>query len=110
MARRARADRTVADPPLQVLAAALPEVTDAHWQRIAPLLPEESTTGRPARDARCVLAGILWVMRTGSGWHDLPEAFGPWSTVERRYRRWRADGIWSEIVTVLTAPAPHSAS
>ena len=103
-ARRDRSDCLTADPPLQTLAAALPDLTDARWRQIAPLLPPEAETGRPPRDHRIVLTGMLWVIRTGAGWHDLPDAFGPTTTVQRQYRRWRADGTWTAMLAVLLAP------
>ncbi len=54
------------------------ELTDDHWDRLAPLLPpQRPTTGRPAKDHRTVLNGILWVLRTGAPWRDLPERYGP---------------------------------
>jgi hypothetical protein len=55
--------------------------------------------GRPRRDDRQVLCGILWVMDTGSSWRDLPEEeFGPNSTAHGRYRKWCNEGLWSGIV------------
>lgn len=97
-ARRAQTPHSVADPPAQVLAA-LPELTDARWARIAPLLiPATRPTGRPPQDPRTILAGILWVMRTGSAWRNLPETFGPWATIHCRYQRWLRDGTWQGIL------------
>jgi transposase len=48
-----------------------------------------------------MLVGILWVMRTGSAWRDLPEAYGPWATVHSRYQRWRRGGVWQGILEIL---------
>lgn len=62
------------------------EITDEAWKRIAPLLPPAN--GRPGgrwRDHREVLNGILWKLRTGSPWRDLPERYGPWQTCFDRY-------------------------
>lgn len=89
---------------MQTLAAAPPTLTDARWARIAPLLPSGAATGRPPRDARTVLTGILWVIRTGASWSELPAAFGSWSTVHGRYQRWQRDGTWARILEVLLAP------
>ncbi|SBU94222.1 Putative transposase of IS4/5 family (DUF4096), partial [Streptomyces sp. Ncost-T6T-1] len=50
--------------------------------------------GRPVRDRRQVLDGILWKLSTGAAWRDLPERYGPWKTVYERFRRWSADGTW----------------
>lgn len=101
--RRARADRRIADPPLQTLLAPPPALTDARWRRIVPLLPAASGTGRPSRDHRAILSGILWVMQTGSAWNALPATFGPWATVHGRYQRWRQDGTWAAILAALVS-------
>ena len=77
-------------------------MTDEQWRRLAPLLPpKRPRTGRPARDHRTVLSGILWVLRTGAPWRDLPERFGPWSTAWNRFRRWTAAGVWARVLAAL---------
>lgn len=77
-------------------------MTDAQWGRLAPLLPpQRPRTGRPARDHRTIVSAILWVLRTGAPWRDLPERFGPWSTVWSRFRRWTACGVWARLLAVL---------
>jgi transposase len=48
-----------------------------------------------------MLAGMLWVVRTGAAWRDLPAPFGPWETVHSRYHRWRNAGIWHQILEAL---------
>jgi len=103
--RRARPACPAAAPPLQTLAV-LPALTDARWARVAPLLPPEAATGRPPRDDRTVLTGILWTIRTGAAWGEVPVAFGTGATLHRRYHRWRSDGTWAAILAVLLAPDP----
>jgi hypothetical protein len=78
-------------------------LTDAQWERVRELLPrQEPGQGRPRRDDRQVLCGILWIMDTGSSWRDLPEEeFGPNSTLHGRYRKWCKEGLWPRIVEVL---------
>jgi transposase len=84
------------------------ELTDAQWQRLAPLLPaEKPPTGRPNKDHRTVLNGILWILRTGAPWRDLPERYGPWKTVYSRFRRWQRAGVWERILAELQAEAAH---
>jgi transposase len=71
------------------------DLTDQQWQQLQPLLPpQKPTTGRPAKDHRTIINGILWVLRTGAPWRDLPERYGPWPTVASRFYRWRQDGLW----------------
>jgi hypothetical protein len=78
-------------------------LAEEQWERIRALLPRQKPgQGRPRRDDRQVLCGILWVMDTGSSWRDLPEEeFGPNSTVHGRYRKWCKEGLWSRIVEAL---------
>ena len=78
-------------------------LADEQWERIRALLPtQEPGQGRPRRDDRQVLCGILWIMDTGSSWRDLPEEdFGPNSTVHGRYRKWCEEGLWSRIMEAL---------
>jgi transposase len=87
---------------IQVLDSGTLELTDERWTRIAPLLPpQKPETGRPNSDHRTILAGIVWVIRTGASWRAIPERFGPWQTVHTRYQRWRKAGIWQPILDVL---------
>ncbi len=89
-------------PPIQALPGGDLVLTDERWARIAPLLPpQRPPTGRPNHDHRTILAGILWVARTGSAWRHLPERFGPWETVHSRYARWRKAGGWQQILDAL---------
>jgi transposase len=78
-------------------------LTDEKWDCVRPLMPSQKpATGRPRRDHRQVLAGMLWVLGTGSSWRDLPEEeFGPWRTVYGRYREWRKEGLWQRIMEAL---------
>lgn len=74
------------------------ELTDKAWAVIEPLLPKPSTRNGRWRDHRQVINGILWKLRTGAPWRDLPERYGPWKTCHERMRRWTADGTWDRIL------------
>ena len=74
------------------------ELTDEAWAVIAPLLPEPGGARGRWRDHRQVINGILWKLRTGAPWRDLPERFGPWKTCHERLRRWTADGTWDRVL------------
>ena len=79
---------------------------DAQWELIAPLLPaQRSGRGRPMRDHRQVVEGILYRYRCGIAWRDLPASFGPWQTVWKRHRRFSGDGTWDTILATLLAQA-----
>lgn len=67
---------------------------DHEWQKIQVFLPNESKQGRPRRDLKPVVEGILWIIRTGAPWRDLPDKYGPWQTVYRWFRQWIDKGLW----------------
>jgi transposase len=73
------------------------ELTDKAWAVIEPLLPANGG-GRRWRDHRQVINAILWKLRTGAPWRDLPERYGPWKTAHERLRKWTADGTWDKIL------------
>ncbi|WP_433501823.1 IS5 family transposase (plasmid) [Sphaerimonospora sp. CA-214678] len=74
------------------------ELTDKAWQRIESLLPATGGKGRPWRDHRQVIDGILWRLRTGAPWRDIPERYGPWQTCYERFKRWDQDGTWARLL------------
>ncbi len=81
-------------------------LSDADWAQLEPLLPSSAgMRGRPFRDHRQVLEGIVFRYRTGCAWRDLPADFGPWQTVWKRHHRFSLDGTWDRILTALQARA-----
>ena len=79
------------------------ELTDAQWQRIEALLPGKvSDPGRTAADNRLFVDGVLWVLRSGAHWHDLPARYGKWKSVHTRFARWAKNGTWERVFDVLT--------
>lgn len=78
-------------------------LTDDEWELIAEDFPEPASTGRPQRDPRAVLDAILWVLRTGSPWRDLPDDFCPWQTAWRKFDQWNADGTLAAVLHHLQA-------
>jgi transposase len=81
-------------------------LTDVQWERLAPLLPpEKPVTGRPAKPHRPIVEAILWVLRTGAPWRDLPTAHGSWSTAASRFYRWQSAGVWDRVLAALQADA-----
>lgn len=82
------------------------ELTDEQWAALEPHLPpQRPPTGRPARDHRLIVEGILWRLRTGAPWRDLPARYGPWQTVYTRFRRWQRAGVWDRVLAALLAAA-----
>ena len=83
------------------------ELSEAQWERILPILPSDQRlagrAGRPRVPNRVVLGGILWILRTGAPWKDLPETYGSYQTAHRRFQQWVEDGTLEEILLVLLA-------
>ena len=74
------------------------DLTDDQWRRLSSLLlAQKPRTGRPGKDHRTVINGILWILPIGAPWRDLPERFGPWATVASRFYRWRKQGLWDRL-------------
>lgn len=82
------------------------ELTDDQWAILEPLLPpQRAKTGRPAKDHRLILNAMLWRMKTGAPWRDLPERYGPWQSVYTRFRRWQQAGVWERVLKELQTQA-----
>jgi putative transposase len=78
------------------------ELTNAQWRLIENLLPgKEGDKGRHGEDNRLFVDAVLWVLRTGAPWRDLPSAFGRWNSVFQRFNRWSRKGVWERIFKVL---------
>ena len=81
------------------------ELTDRAWAELEPLLPANGGRGKPWADHRRVIDGILWKLRTGAPWRDLPDRYGPWQTAHNRLLRWRRDGTWDRVLRSLRLEA-----
>ena len=78
------------------------ELSDAQWLRIEGLLPGKAgDPGRTAADNRLFVNGVMWVLRSGAHWHDLPERYGKWKTVHTRFARWAKNGVWERVFEAL---------
>ena len=77
------------------------DLTDAQWAQLEPFFRPKRRAdgrGRPWRDARQVLNGVLWILRTGAAWSDLPDRYPPYQTCHRRFQQWQRNG---QLVRVL---------
>lgn len=84
------------------MAGARHELSDAEWQRIEKLLPpDRGRTGRRPHPNRIMINAMLWVLRTGAPWRDLPEEYPRWSTVHTRFLRWSKQGMWKRVLDEL---------
>ena len=76
------------------------DLSEGEWRTLQAALPV-ARTGRPPNDLRQTINGILWRIRTGTPWRDVPEKYGKWMTVYQRFRRWSQTGVWEAIATTL---------
>lgn len=83
------------------------DLTDFEWDLIRPQLPNKSR-GVARVDDRRVLNGIFWVLRTGSPWRDLPDRYGPPTTIYNRFNRWAKVGVWVRVFETLAEKSPDS--
>ena len=85
------------------------ELADEQWQRIEGLLPtQEPKTGRPNSDHRQVVNGIIWVLKSGAAWRDVPERYGKVGTVSSRFYRWVQAGVWQGVLDALRSTADEA--
>jgi transposase len=80
------------------------DLADAQWAILEPLFrPKRRPDGRGRawKEARTVLNGVLWTLRTGAPWHDLPPRYPPYQTCHRRFQQWRRDGLLTDLLTRL---------
>jgi putative transposase len=80
------------------------ELSEKQWGRIGPLIAgKASDPGRTGADNRLFVNAVLWVIRSGAHWHDLPERYGKYKTVHKRFTRWAKAGVWERIFDDLTS-------
>ena len=89
------------------------DLTEVEWRILRVLLPVERARGqrgrgRPPQDNRNIINGILWRLRTGAPWRDVPEKYGNWNTIYRRFLRWSKSGIWESVATALAETMAES--
>jgi putative transposase len=78
------------------------ELADEQWKRIEQLVPgKKGDKGRTGEDNRLFVDAVLWILRTGAPWRDLPPAFGNWNSTFVRFRRWARKGVWQNLFKVL---------
>ncbi|SLM02649.1 transposase [Actinoplanes sp. SE50/110] len=85
------------------------ELTDAEWESLSPHLPSVITGGRPREDDRRVLNGIVWKIRSGAPWRDVPARYGSWKSIYTRFRRWALNGTFTKMLTAAHAAADANA-
>ena len=81
------------------------DLTEEQWKIISAILPADAVRadrrGRPWRDRRQILNGVLWILRTGAPWKDLPPRYGPYQTAHRRFQEWVRSGVIERVLLTL---------
>jgi transposase len=79
------------------------ELSNEQWGRIADLVPgKKGDPGRSGEDNRLFVNAVLWVLRSGARWSDLPERYGKYKSVHKRFTRWAQNGVWERVFESLT--------
>jgi transposase len=81
------------------------KLSEKQWEKVQDLVPDgvvrEDGKGRPWTDKRRVLEGILWIVKTGARWRDLPKDYPPYQTCHRRFQQWVEEGVFDEVIEAL---------
>ena len=86
------------------------DISDEKWAVIGTMLEKKTETrGRKRKDDRLMFNGILWILKTGAPWRDLPAEFGPWNTVHKRFLEWTRLEVWDDILRMLSIKADRDA-
>ena len=83
-------------------------ITEEQWNRIKCLFPEPKKVGRPALNPRTVFNGILWILKSGARWRDLPPYFGNWNSIYHKFRQWCDCGLFKLLLQLLNADASQT--
>ncbi len=81
------------------------DLTEKQWQTLKLHLPANPKRGRDYRDHRQVINGMLWRLKNGAPWREIPDRYGPWQTCWDRFTKWEQDGTWKRILQRLQAQA-----
>jgi len=82
-------------------------ISNDQWTRVGPVISTATRRGAKGQDDRGFLEGVVWILRTGAPWRDLPRAFGKWSRSYRRFRRWALSGRWDALRQILRRVIPE---
>ena len=78
------------------------DISDRMWELLEPHLPgRRGAWGRVAQDNRRFINAVIWILRTGAPWRDLPPEYGDWKNTHRRFCRWRDKGIWAKLFNMF---------
>ena len=85
------------------------ELTDAQWKRIKFLFESEKRVGRPSLNPRTVFNAILWILKSGARWRDLPSRYGNWNSIYHKFRKWCSQGLFEQLLKIVNTDANKAA-
>lgn len=88
---------------MRIVCVSRQEISDPVWAVLEPLMPVPAGRSRPWTDHRLAVEGMVWKYRTGAPWRDVPERFGKWNSIYKRFIRWAADGTWDKLLAAVQA-------
>lgn len=78
------------------------ELTDEQWEKLEPYFKKENKRGRPYKDLRATVNGIIWILRSGAAWEDIPTRYGNWNTIYKCFAKWAEAGIFEKVFKELS--------
>ena len=79
------------------------EITDAQWLRIKSLFPESKKVERPQWNSRTAINGIIWIMKSGGRWRDLPARYSNWNSIYHKFRQWYTSGLFEQLLKLINS-------
>ena len=79
------------------------DLTDAQWNRIKFVFEEPAKVGRPSLNPRIVFNAIMWILKSGARWRDLPARYGNWNSIYHKFRRWCRLGLFERLLHIINA-------
>ncbi len=84
------------------------ELNDAQWNRIKCLFEEPKKVGRPPLNPRTVFNAIMWILKSGARWRDLPARYGNWNSIYHKFRKWGSLGLFERMMKIINADKDNS--
>ena len=79
------------------------ELTDAQWHRIKVVFEPPKRIGRPPLKPRTVLNAIIWLLKSGARWRDLPVCYGNWNSIYHKFRQWCSQGLFERLLKIINS-------
>ena len=84
------------------------DLTEAQWNRIKIVFEEKPKVGRPPLNPRTVFNAIMWILKSGGRWRDLPARYGNWNSIYHKFRKWCSLGLFERLMKIINADKDNS--